>query len=134
MNILLDTHILLWAMLDSSSLSAKAREIILQNYHLLHYSVVSVWEIAIKHKLHPENLLSSGQDVVNLCHEANLRSLPLKSEHIVAFENLSRNDDAPSHKDPFDQILISQAIAEKMIFVTHDKTLRYYSDVNIQLV
>lgn len=134
MNILLDTHILIWSMLDSCSLSAKARNIIVQNRYTLYYSIVSIWEIAIKHKLHPENLLSSGQDVVNLCQEANVRLLPLKTGHIAAFENLSRHGDATSHKDPFDQIIISQAIAENMVFMTHDKTLQYYCDVNILLV
>ena len=99
-------------MLDRPVLSAQAREIIAQNRHLLCYSIVSIWEIAIKHRLHPENILSSGQDVVKLCREANLRALPLKNEHIAAFESLSRQKDASSHKDPFDQILISQAKAE----------------------
>lgn len=134
MNILLDTHILLWAMLDRPVLSAKAREIIAQNRHQLHYSIVSIWEIAIKHRLHPENILSSGQDVVKLCREANLRALPLKNEHIAAFESLFRQKAAPSHKDPFDQLLISQAKAENMVFLTHDKTLQYYDYVNIRLV
>ena len=134
MNILLDTHILLWAMMDRPTLSPNAREIITENRNSLYYSIVSIWEIAIKHKLHPDNLLSSGADVVKVCQEANLRSLSLANEHIATFEKLTRQEDAPGHKDPFDQILISQAIAEKMIFLTHDKTLQYYVGANIKIV
>ena len=58
----------------------------------------------------------------------------MKNEHIAAFESLSRQKDASSHKDPFDQILISQAKAEDMVFLTHDKTLQYYDYVNIRIV
>lgn len=134
MKILLDTHILLWAMMDRPALSPKSREIIAENRKNLCYSIVSIWEIAIKHRLHPENLLSSGTDVVKLCKEANLRSLSLTNEHIAAFEKLTRANNAPSHKDPFDQILISQAIAENMVFLTHDKTLQHYDSADIMVV
>ena len=134
MKILLDTHILLWALMDRPILSALARKIIAENRNDLCYSIVSVWEIAIKHKLHPENLLSSGEEVAKLCQEANLRSISLTNEHISAFEKLVRREDAPSHKDPFDQILISQAIAENMVFLTHDKTLQYYIGADIRIV
>ena len=134
MKILLDTHILLWTMLDRPLLSTKARDIISQNNDSCYYSLVSIWEIAIKHRLHPENLLSSGEDVMELCRETNIHSLSLNHEHIIAFESLRRREDAPQHKDPFDQILISQAKAENMVFLTHDRTLQYYDDVDVRIV
>ena len=134
MKILLDTHILIWAMLDRPNLSSKARELILQNRYALYYSMVSIWEIAIKHRLHPESIGSSGTSVMKLCQEAKIKSLSLTNQHIAAFEHLQRHESAPPHKDPFDQMLIAQAAAEDIIFLTHDKTLQFYEGVNIELV
>ncbi len=67
MNVLLDTHILLWALGEDSRLSEKAKGIILDPCNVLYYSVISVWEVAIKHALHPDNVKLSGQEMSEYC-------------------------------------------------------------------
>lgn len=115
-------------------LSDKARKIIINRRNQLFYSTVSVWEIAIKHRLHPQSIPCSGVQFIGLCDEADMDCLPLSNAHIIALEGLARQVGAPPHKDPFDQILISQAISEDMVFLTHDKMLQYYTGVNIEMV
>lgn len=60
MKILLDTHIAIWAVLDSEELSDVARELILEERNEIYYSAASIWEITIKHMAHPETFLYSG--------------------------------------------------------------------------
>ena len=62
MKVLLDTHIVLWALADSEKLPAKAREIINNNENEIFYSLVSAWEVAIKHNLHPDKIPISEED------------------------------------------------------------------------
>ena len=134
MNCLLDTHILIWTIMGMPELSEKARKIIVNRRNRLFYSTVSVWEVALKHRLHPQSIPCSGAMFISLCNEADMDCLPLSNAHILALEGLRRKVDAPPHKDPFDQILISQAISENMVFLTHDKLLSYYIDANIEMV
>ena len=71
MKYLLDTHILLWFLTGNcDNLSENCQKVLLDETNYLYFSKVSIWEIAIKHKLHPDNLLSSGADVVKVCQEA----------------------------------------------------------------
>ena len=100
MNILLDTHILIWALNDDPRLPEKARELILDEGNVVYYSSVSIWEVSIKHAIHPD----------------------------------TRADGAPPHHDPFDRMLISQAKAENMTFITHDSLLPYYQEKCIVFV
>lgn len=134
MRYLLDTHILVWMIMDMPELSLQAKIIINERRNQLFYSTISVWEVAIKHKLHPQSIPCSGSKFITLCQETDITCLTLQNHHILALENLSRATGAPQHKDPFDQILISQAIAENMIFLTHDKTLQYYTGTDIKIV
>ena len=134
MKILLDTHVLIWSIMNMRELSVAAHKLIEDYNNILYYSTVSVWEVAIKHRLRPNSIPCSGREFVDLCEASDIYSLPLTNKHVVAFENLTRQDNAPAHKDPFDQVLISQAIAERMVFLTHDKTLQYYDGVEIRIV
>lgn len=134
MRYLLDTHILIWAIMDMPELSTQAKSIINERSNQLFYSTISAWEIAIKHRLHPQKIPCSGSEFLSLCQDTDITCLTLQSRHVLALEHLRRYEDAPPHKDPFDQILISQAIAENMIFLTHDKLLKYYNDVKIEHV
>ena len=86
-------------------------------------SVVSLWEVTIKHTLHPSELSYSGKDFYDACARAGFELLSVKAEHILVVEGLHRNETAPPHKDPFDRLLIAQAKNEDMTFVTHDALL-----------
>ena len=128
MKLLLDTHILIWALADDPKLPQKARELILNESNELYASVVSLWEVTIKHTLHPGELSYSGKDFYDACARAGFELLPVKAEHILVVESLHRNENAPPHKDPFDRLLIAQAKNEDMTFVTHDALLPGYGE------
>lgn len=128
MKLLLDTHILIWALADDPKLPQKARELILNESNELYASAVSLWEVTIKHTLHPSELSYSGKDFYDACARAGFELLPVKVEHILVVESLHRNENAPPHKDPFDRLLIAQAKNEDMTFVTHDTLLPGYGE------
>ncbi len=128
MNLLLDTHILIWALNDDPRLSKKAKEMILDRNNTVYYSAVSVWEIAIKHANHPENVAFSGKELAAFCEQAGFVPLELGVAHIEALETLIRADGAPPHHDPFDRMLIAQAKAENIAFLTHDAMLPFYQE------
>lgn len=134
MNVLLDTHILLWALSDDRRLSDRAREIILEPGHVIYYSVASVWEIAIKHALHPDNVKLSGKELSGYCQQAGFLSLDLREKHVFSLEEVRRDKNLPKHNDPFDRILLSQAKTENMTFITHDTMFLGYGESCVILV
>ena len=128
MNLLLDTHILIWALNEDPRLPKKAKEIILDVNNTIYYSSVSIWEIAIKHANHPESVQFSGKELSRFCQEAGFLPVEMRDKHVFALETLKRPEGAPPHHDPFDRMLIAQAKAENMSFVTHDTLLPFYEE------
>lgn len=128
MNLLLDTHILIWALNDDSRLSEKAKDLILDSDNVIYYSSVSVWEVAIKHEIHPENVTFTGKELSQYCQEAGFLPVELRDKHVYALETIARPDDAPAHHDPFDRMLVAQAKAENLSFLTHDALIPYYNE------
>ena len=129
MRVLLDTHILLWAITEDKKFPAKADEIINNLDNEIYYSSISIWEVAIKRLKHPDKITNlSLQEFVSFCDDADFRELPLMKEHTYSLETLTRPDNVPPHNDPFDRILISQAKTEDMIFLTHDDNLLHYQE------
>ena len=126
MRILLDTHIILWALTNDYRLSQKARDIIEAADNEIYYSVISLWEIELKRLLHKREMPLTGTAVSSYCRDAGYIELGLLDAHIFALENLHRQEIAQPHKDPFDKILLCQAKEEKMRFLTHDKLLLDY--------
>ena len=128
MNVILDTHILLWALTDDERLPVKAREMILDEKNVIYYSVVSVWEIAIKHANHPDDVEMTGKEFAEACQDAGFLSLEVRDKHVLSLETITRKKGAPPHHDPFDRMLIAQAKEEKMSLITHDGNLPYYNE------
>lgn len=126
MNLLLDTHIALWALTDSPKLSSAARELILAPRSRVWVSAVSVWEIAIKHSLGRGDMPISGEEALRYFQRAGYQLLSIDPEHAVAVEKLP-----PVHQDPFDRLLVAQALAEPMRLLTHDAMVARYSDTII---
>jgi PIN domain nuclease of toxin-antitoxin system len=126
LNVLLDTHVALWAVTDSPKLPQKARELILSPKTTVWISSASVWEIAIKHALGRGDMPVSSQDAVRYFRESGYRFLAVEPEHAVAIEDLPTY-----HQDPFDRILVTQALVEPMRLITHDATVARYSDTII---
>jgi PIN domain nuclease of toxin-antitoxin system len=122
-NLLLDTHVALWAIADSPRLSEKARDMILAPRATVWISAASIWEIAIKHHLGRGDMPISGEDALRYFRVAGYRFLPIEPEHAAAIETLPAH-----HQDPFDRLLAAQAREEPMRLLTHDPILARYGD------
>ena len=134
MKILLDTHILLWAISNDERLSEKARKLIENVDNEIFYSIISLWEVELKRIAHPDVMPVSAQQVADYCQQSGFQSLMLKEKHIYTLTGLKREETAPPHKDPFDRILICQASTENMMFVTHDSLMLGYNEPCILVV
>ena len=120
MRLLLDTHIFLWWLEDSPKLSAAAREKIL-DASVVYVSSASIWEAAIKAGL---GKLDVDVDVIaNEIAVSGFRELPVSVRHAAMVAHLPE-----LQRDPFDRILIAQAMAEPLGFMTADSALRAYSE------
>ncbi len=129
MDILLDTHILVWLLTGDSKLPAKVTELVESKANAVFFSSISMWEIAIKRLVHPDKITGIPvEKLMIMCEDARINELCLKTQHTYFLETLTRPDDAPMHKDPFDRILISQAKSERMTFITHDDRLTAYNE------
>lgn len=128
MKILLDTHIALWVIADTSKLSDEVIKLLEKESNEVFYSMVSVWEVAIKHIIKPENMPVSEEEFVRLCEDTGLTRLPIEAGHIFLLKTLSRPNDAPKHNDPFDRLLIAQAKNENLVLLTHDSQFSYYGE------
>jgi PIN domain nuclease of toxin-antitoxin system len=126
LNLLLDTHIALWAIAYDPRLPPAARRLIADAQNSVTVSVVSIWEIAIKYPLarigHGEMPIS-GKEALGYFRDAGYTLLSVSPEHVVLVENLPL-----LHADPFDRLLVAQALGEPLRLITHDPRLAAYSD------
>ncbi len=125
---LLDTHIVLWAIADSAKLPEKIINLLESKENEVSYSVASIWEVAIKHKIRPAQMPLPEEVFVGLCQKVGFTQLPIKPEHIFCLKELVRPLDAPKHNDPFDRMLLAQAKYEKLKLVTHDSMFLHYKE------
>jgi PIN domain nuclease of toxin-antitoxin system len=122
MKFLLDTHFVLWVALDHPRMNQKARAILSDPRNDFAFSVSSIWEIAIKRGLKRSDFLYDSQEIRRHFIEHGYRELPILGPHAVAVQNLP-----PIHKDPFDRILIAQAMVEGITLLTADPVMAQYS-------
>lgn len=125
MRILLDTHIFLWYTKADRKLTAKSKTLI-QNAIEVYVSSASIWEATIKAKL--GKLDVNIEDLVNAITSSGFLELPITAAHAAATGRLS-----DFHKDPFDRMLLAQAITEPLTFLTADELLRDYSELVIMI-
>lgn len=123
MNLLLDTHIALWAITSSPRLPAQARELITAEHASVWVSVVSLWEIAIKHSLARGDMPVSAKDAAKYFSASHFRMLPVYAEHTVRLETLPA-----LHADPFDRLIVAQALETPLRLLTSDPLVAGYSD------
>jgi len=123
LNLLLDTHLLLWAASEPKRLSSKARTLLLDPANHLVFSSASLWEISIKNKLERSDFNVDPRRLWRMLLVNGYRELPVTSEHAVAVNELP-----PLHKDPFDRILVAQARVEGLLLLTVDKAVAKYGD------
>lgn len=128
MNLLLDTHVALWAITDSPKLPPKARALIQSPTSIVWVSVASLWEIAIKYALGRGDMPVSSQEAIDYFRASGYRFLAIEAEHAAAVEALPAH-----HQDPFDRLLVAQALVEPMRLMTRDPSVSCYSDTIIKI-
>ena len=128
MNILLDTHIILWALFKRENLPRRAVELLSSEDNTIFYSIASMWEIAIKHRKHPKQITRSGVEFMHYCEQMGFSKLPIEDRHVCALETLEQKEGASEHEDPFDRILLAQAKAENLRLMTHDKMICLFDE------
>lgn len=121
MKLLLDTRLLLWVAGEPNRLSPTACRLIENTDNELLFSAASLWEIAIKRGLDREDLKVDARVLRRGLLDNGYRELPILSNHVVAIENLSL-----IHKDPFDRVLVAQAMVEGIILLTTDSLVAQY--------
>ena len=123
MNLLLDTHLLLWAAGRPDRLSIRARRLITASDNQLLFSSASLWEIAVKNALKRPDFNVDTRRLWRLLLAHGYRELPVSSEHAIAVESLR-----DIHKDPFDRMLVAQARSDGLLLLTADKTVAAYGE------
>lgn len=121
MKLLLDTRLLLWVAGEPRRLSAGARRLIGDTENELLFSAASLWEIAIKSGLGRKDLRADARVLRRGLLDNGYSELPIRSDHVIATESLP-----PIHKDPFDRILVAQAMVEGITLLTGDPLVAQY--------
>ena len=121
MRYLLDTHLLIWAVTEDKKLSASAAALIEDMENTLIFSVLSLWEIALKRGFNRKDFLYDANFVRQSLINNGYEELPILSQHVAAVETLP-----PIHKDPFDRLLLAQASAEGLVLLTTDALVAQY--------
>lgn len=134
MKILLDTHILLWALSNDKRLPVKARKLIENEDNEIYFSIISLWEVEMKRLAHPEGMPISAEELTEYCEQSGFQRILIREKHIFALSGLKREEGAPPHRDPFDRMLICQASTENMLFVTHNSLIPGYNEPYILAV
>lgn len=118
MNFVLDTHVLLWWLDDSPTLSVTARAEIADTDNLIILSAVVIWEIRIKQAL---GKLEAPTDFYEVVKQQGFEIIPITADHAYAVGDLPMH-----HRDPFDRMLIAQAKLEGFAVITHDAAFKRY--------
>ena len=125
MRLLLDSHVFLWAVAGSRELKPPARRLI-EAAEQVYVSAASIWEIAIKAQL--GEIKADADELVAAIDASGFIELPVRAVHAAAVSRLELR-----HRDPFDRILLAQAISEPLRLLTADATLAAYSDIVLLL-
>lgn len=124
MRLLLDSHAYLWWLANDARLPAAARAAIADSRSIVHVSAATIWELAIKAAL--GRLDTGGADLTDEIAANGFVELPITARHATEAGALPHH-----HDDPFDRMLIAQALSEELVLVTRDRAFRAY-EVAIQ--
>lgn len=119
MRLLLDTHALLWWLADAPELGEAARDLIANQDTEVLVSVVSLWEITIKARL--GKLEASLDDILTVMPDQGFRRIGVEDAHLTVLSRMPHH-----HRDPFDHLLIAQAIVEDAAFMSQDANAPLY--------
>ena len=121
MEVLLDTHALIWYAEGNNKLSMKAKAELENSNNLKFVSIASLWEIAIKASLNKIELKKTFKEVIRFLINNNIDLLPIKIEQLNTLLDLPYH-----HKDPFDRLIIAQAITENITIISVDQQFKPY--------
>lgn len=124
MRLLLDTQVLLWALVSPERIPAPVRERLESPENDVLFSAASIWEVAIKVRIGRMDLPISLEDVTAAALQSGFQELPIRAAHVAATAQLPLY-----HRDPFDRILVAQALHEPARLLTADRKLARYADV-----
>ena len=128
MRILVDTHLLLWAVARPRRLPEGARSLILDAANEVFFSAASIWEVAIKSALRRRDFKANPAILMRALARSGFAELPVTAAHAA------RVADLPAiHRDPFDRLLVAQSLAEPMTLLTNDTILVGYGPL-VQLL
>jgi PIN domain nuclease of toxin-antitoxin system len=128
MRLLLDTHVLIWAFSDPARISDAWRDAITDRNNEIFYSAASIWEVAIKTSLRRADFVIDADELIDEAAATGFREMPVAARIAAHVQRLPR-----IHGDPFDRLLVAQALAEPCILLTANRTLQAYSEL-IRLV
>jgi PIN domain nuclease of toxin-antitoxin system len=128
MRLLLDTHILLWALIEPRKLDPKTRAILEDPEHEVLFSVASIWEMVIKVALGRADFRVSPDAIVAAARASGFVELPVLSAAALRVAALPHH-----HRDPFDRLLVAQAMTEPAMLYTADAQLEAYSELVVRV-
>ncbi len=124
MRILLDTHVLVWALAEPDRLDAETTQALKDRANEVLFSAVSIWEIAIKYRLGRPDFQREPNDIERAALRTGFIELPLRAATAARVAALPL-----IHRDPFDRLLVAQAMAEPATLYTADRRLAAYSEL-----
>lgn len=96
------------------------------SFRKVFYSVASSWEVAIEHATHPDKMLMGASEFIGYCAGSGFEPLPSFDRHVKTLETLKRQAGAAARNDPFDRIMLAQAKADGLMFLTGDARIAEY--------
>lgn len=123
MKILLDTHVLVWALSSPERIKPKVQDLLVDTDNIVFVSIASLWELQIKKSL---NKISLPDDFISQLQENGFELLDINYKHIAKLDELPL-----IHRDPFDRMLVAQTIHENLSLVTNDLEIMKY---NIKII
>ena len=123
MNYLLDTQVVIWSLDDDPRLSPAAKDAIENIQNTVSITIVSLWEIALKRSIGKLELSANLKDIQNLVSSKSVSILPITVAHLETLEALAHQE---KHRDPFDRLILSQAITENLTLISSDTHFKDY--------
>ena len=129
MKLLLDTHIVIWALTNDEQLCTNARDLLTSPNNIALVSVASLWEIAVKNQKAPDRCPYNEKEILGYCEKAGYEVLDIAPKHVLSVRDLRVKEGKQlSNHDPFDRLLIAKAKSEGGVILSHDSNFDNYDE------
>ncbi|MEM8886986.1 MAG: type II toxin-antitoxin system VapC family toxin [Bacteroidota bacterium] len=126
MNLLLDTHAVLWFITDDPKLPENTKNLIKDGNNLVYVSIASYWELSIKYALGRLDLRESLEEIYKVIGRSDFEILQISPDHLLRTAKLQHH-----HRDPFDRLLIGQALTEALPILSKDGMFKKYKELEV---